>query len=354
MATLTGSGHPSYTTAGDTIPSSAVLLDQPAEHRPRPTRMMTSRALLLTLAFSAAAACGQTAARYEGLCDASAAVALDALHFVVASDEDNLLRIFDRDKPKALATLSLEAFLRTRRIEADLEGAARIGERIYWIGSLSRDSKGRPAPQRNLLFATDIERGTTPPTLRPVGRGPVPLLDALVASAAGHAWRLADAAHKSPETPGGLNVEGLTSADDGALLIGLRSPLREGKALVLPLRNPAQAIDGQPPEFGDAIALDLDGRGVRAMTRLADGYVVVGGPTADAGSFALFRWRGGSAPAQRLPQPALGSLRPEALIVWAGIPQLQLLSDDGAVKIGGNPCKLPAHARSFRGLLFAP
>ena len=98
---------------------------------------------------------------------------------------------------------------------------------------------------------------------------------------------------------GGLNVEGLTHTPEGALLIGFRNPLREGKALVLPLRNPAQAVEGQAPQFGDALALDLGGRGVRAMTRVADGYLVVGGPTADDGSFVLFHWRGGDDTPQR-------------------------------------------------------
>lgn len=30
----------------------------------------------------------------------------------------------------------------------------------------------------------------------------------------------------------------------------------------MPLRNPVQAIKGDAPEFGDAIALDLGGRGI--------------------------------------------------------------------------------------------
>lgn len=292
--------------------------------------------------------------RYDGLCDASAAVALDATHFVVAGDEDNELRIYARDRPQVLATVPLQSFLRTGRDEADLEAGTRIGERIYWIGSLGRDGKARPAPQRDRFFATDIDSSTTPPMLRPVGTAPARLLDAIMASEAGQRWQLDDAARKAPEAPGGLNVEGLTHAGDGALLIGFRNPLREGKALVLPLRNPAEVIAGQAPRFGPALALDLGGRGVRALTRVADGYLVVGGPTADEGTFALFHWRGGDDTPQRLAHPALGSLRPEALFGWPGSPELQLLSDDGGIRIRGKECKkLKAGEQSFRGLVFA-
>lgn len=308
----------------------------------------------LCLGLSAAAAIGQTSSRYEGLCDASAAVALDARHFVVAGDEDDVLRIYARDRPQALATVPLDAFLRSGRDETDLEAATRVGDRIYWIGSLSRDGKGRPAPQRDRFFATDIDHSTAPPTLRPVGTAAAVLLASVLASEAGRSWQLADAARKAPEAPGGLNVEGLTHGDDGTLLIGFRNPLRDGKALVLPLRNPAQVVEGRAPQFGSAIALDLGGRGVRAMARVADGYRIVGGPTADEGRFALFHWRGGSDVPQPLSQPVLGTLRPEALFAWPGSTQLQLLSDDGGVEIRGTPCKKLATAEQrFRSLVFA-
>lgn len=294
---------------------------------------------------------GQTVERYERMCDASAAVALDARHFVVAGDEKNVLLIYERGRPKVLAQVPLDDFLRSKGDEADLEAGTRIGERIYWIGSMSRDGKGRPAPARDRFFATDIVGGSTPPTLRPVGKAPSHLRDAIISSEAGRELQLEQAAAKAPEAPGGLNIEGLTHTDDGTLLIGFRNPLRAGKALVLPLLNPAELIAGQAPRFGQAIALDLGGRGVRSMTRTADGFLVVGGPVADDGSFALFHWRGGSDTPQRLTRPTLGTLRPEALFGWPGGAQWQLLSDDGGVIEDGKLCKkLKTHKQSFRSL----
>ena len=171
---------------------------------------------------------GQTVERYERMCDASAAVALDARHFVVAGDEKNVLLIYERGRPKVLAQVPLDDFLRSKGDEADLEAGTRIGERIYWIGSMSRDGKGRPAPACDRFFATDIVGGSTPPTLRPVGKAPSHLRDAIISSEAGRELQLEQAAAKAPEAPGGLNIEGLTHTDDGALLIGFRNPLRAG------------------------------------------------------------------------------------------------------------------------------
>ena len=37
---------------------------------------------------------------YEGVCDASAAIAVDAIHFLVAEDENDVLWIYRNDKPR--------------------------------------------------------------------------------------------------------------------------------------------------------------------------------------------------------------------------------------------------------------
>src|SRR5262245_46723677 len=76
-------------------------------------------------------------AEYTGMCDASAGVAIAADLFIVASDEDNRLRIYRRDRPGAPEQeFDLTAFLKLGADqEADIEGATRIGDRIFWITS---------------------------------------------------------------------------------------------------------------------------------------------------------------------------------------------------------------------------
>lgn len=317
----------------------------------RPTwRHLAAAALLWAGALHA-----QAVTLYRGMCDASAAVALDAEHFVVANDEDNSLRIFRRGQQQAVATLPLAHYLGTQA-ESDLEGAARVGNRIYWISSHARNASGKVRADRYRFFVTEIDDTSSPPRLRPLHAAQTGLLQQLLQADAVKPWGLAEAALRAPEAKGGLNIEGLADTADGQLLIGFRNPVRDGKALVLALRNPAQVLTGSAASFGPAIGLDLGGRGVRAIERLGAGYLVVAGPTADEGDFRLYRWSGQAADAPlRVPDLDLGTLRPEALFVWPQTGLVQLLSDDGGIETAGVACKdRPAPLQAFRSIDFKP
>jgi len=305
-------------------------------------------ALAAALAFGAGA---QEITVYRGMCDASAAVALDDVHFVVADDEDNTLRVYRRRVPQPVATVPLAKALGTTK-ESDLEGAARIGDAIYWISSHARNARGDVRADRYRLFVTRIDRSASPPVVTPPAAMQTQLLAQLIATDAMRPWQLREASRLAAEAPGGLNIEGLAATADGKLLIGFRNPLREGKALVVALENPQAAAAGAAATFGPPIGLDLGGRGVRSIERLEEGYLIVAGPVADQGDFALYRWIGS---AGEEPRPVtgitLGSLRPEALFVWPGSRRVQLLSDDGGVVTAGVACKdRPASTRSFRSI----
>src|SRR5688572_30301656 len=65
---------------------------------------------------------------FTGMSDASAAAAIDAERFVVADDEDNILRVYSRDGGHPLAQLDVSAFIgnmgKKKGKEADMEAAA--------------------------------------------------------------------------------------------------------------------------------------------------------------------------------------------------------------------------------------
>lgn len=306
-------------------------------------------------ALFAAGVHAQTITQYRGMCDASAAVALDATHFVVANDEDNTLRIFQRGQPGAVNTLSLARHLNNAR-ESDIEGAARIGNRIYWISSHGRNSSGKVRIDRYRFFVTEVDSASMPPTLKPLATAQGNVLQQMLTTEALKSWRLADAATLAPEADGGLNIEGLAAMPDGQLLIGFRNPVRDGKALVVTLRNPQQVTDGAAAVFGPATGLDLGGRGVRSIEQQGTGYLVVAGPTAHKGDFALYRWSGHATDApQRVTDVALGALRPEAIFVWPQSGLVQVLSDDGGVESGGVACKdRPVAEQAFRSIDIKP
>jgi len=300
--------------------------------------------------------------RYSGLCDASAAVFVAPSRFVVANDEDNTLRIYQTGTPEPQpGALDLEPFLGIQgdKREADLKGATRIGGRIYWIGSHGASAKGKGRPNRHRLFATDLTPGPAGVELRPVGEPFRDLVPAL-AAVAFEGFDPVAAGREAPESPGGLNVEGLTRTPDGRLLIGLRNPIPHGMAILVPLDNPAGLVEGrEPPALGPPVPLDLGGLGVRSIeySEARGEYLVVAGAFDDSGRFALYRWSG--RPANRpveIPGIDLHGLRPEALAVALEGRGFLLLSDDGSVPVGGTPCKDLAepNVRGFRATTLDP
>lgn len=292
---------------------------------------------------------------YTEACDASAAAALSSELFVVANDEDNVLRFYRRGTGgRPLATQRLD-FLDAAD-ECDLEGVARSGDRLYWIASHGRNKKGKPRPSRHRFFATTASASGAKPQLAPVGTPYRGLVAAMIADPKLTGLKLAAAEPLAPEAPGGLNIEALVALPDGALLIGFRNPLPQNRAALVPLLNPAEVVAGKAPVFGAPTLLDLDGRGIRALERLEDGrFLIVAGPPADTGSFATYVWSGDPNQAPVLSPSSLGTLRPEGVVTFPdGV--LMLISDDGGVEVNGGECKdlADATARSFRALMFTP
>ena len=268
---------------------------------------------------------------YRGMCDASAAAALDEHLFVVANDERNDLKIYRRGQADPVGELDLSGFLGTKPDkESDIEGAATIGERIYWITSHGRNRKGKAQDRRFRFFATDA--GKDGELLAPAGMPYSRLLQDMIEAEHLKMHSIEEASQKMPEAEGAFNIEGLAATPEGTLLIGLRNPM----ALVVPLLNPAGVIEGEKARFGDAIELDLGGRAIRSMELVGLAYMIVAGPAADHGDFALYKWTGDAKdkPEQLLHED-FDQVRPEALFAIPGTRKVQILSDDGGPHVKG-------------------
>jgi hypothetical protein len=296
--------------------------------------------------------------RYGEICNASAAVALGDDHFVVGEDEKSSLYVYRRGAPQSVDKIKLGHYL--GQGETDIEGAARIGNRIYWITSHGRrGSDGLEQESRRRFFATDIIETSAGPSVRELSTPPyTQLLGDLLAEARFAPLGLADAAQHKPESEHGFNIEGLAATTEGQLLLGFRNPRPGGKAIVIPLINPQSVIDkGQKPVFGDAILLNLEQRGVRSIDRIGDSYLIAAGPFGNAAppgpasTFALYRWSGRAADAPLKLDADLSTINAESMFAIAGTNQIVVLSDDGDLRSGpGEPkcADLPREQRGFR------
>jgi hypothetical protein len=243
---------------------------------------------------------------FSGMCDSSAAISLDRHRFVAADDEDNILRTYDVRKPgPPLHELDVSEFLGIdpddSHPETDLEGAVRIGRRIYWIGSHGRNGSGKLRRNREVFFATKLSARGASLKLQPEGRPCRTLLEALVETpcAIGLGLPKLTKLHKNKKKKlapkkKGINVEGICASRDGnTLFIGFRNPLlRDGRTLVMPLLNAKGIVDaGDHPQFGAPLLWDLKGLGVRSMQFSAthDCTFVLAGPPGRGTTFRLFR-----------------------------------------------------------------
>lgn len=122
---------------------------------------------------------------------------------------------------------------------------------------------------------------------------------------------------------GGLNIEGLAwDAQQGRLLLGLRSPVVDGHALLVPIRlrdrRGAFSIDNLEVEGSKAIRLSLEGVGVRAIEY--DGrakiFKLISGAAEDQKQtdFVLWDWNGNEQrPGLRQTDRFEQSLKPEGV-----------------------------------------
>ena len=296
--------------------------------------------------------------------DASTAQAVDDNYMLVADDENQVLRLYNRtnsglpvtgfDYTSSLGLTDLSGGVPR---EVDIESSVKVGNRIYWLGSHGNSSEGKNRPNRSRLFATDITGTGAGTTLNYVGRYDGLKTDLL-------AWDVSNgnvlgltasaATGKAPEDPAldGFNIEGLTIAPDGTTgYIAFRGPIQpvasRNRALIIPWTNMTSLVNGNPSTgpatFGTAIQLDLGGRGIREIKKNTSGeYLIVAGPSDGATGvapkdFRLYTWTGVSTDAPVLRSANLTALNangsfesivdlPATLI---GTSQIQLLVDNG-------------------------
>jgi hypothetical protein len=172
----------------------------------------------------------------------------------------------------------------------DLEGMTSDGAHFYVVGSQSKSKGGDLAGLARFRFDARGERVEGVEAVAGLKR----FLAAHVAELRG----MEETKYKD----GGINIEGVAwDARGRRLLLGLRSPVVDGHALVVPLklRDPQGAFAAENLEAEAAIRLPLGGAGVRSIeydARLGAFRVISGaGPNAEKMDFRMWEWDGDAA-----------------------------------------------------------
>jgi hypothetical protein len=296
---------------------------------------------------------------YRGSSDASAAVAIGRDMFIVADDENNVLRVYKTTQGGLpLFSYDMTEFLDIdpKYPEVDIEGVTIIGRRIYWISSHGRNKDGKTRPNRYRFFATIVKSQNGNVTIEPVGKPCKTLIHDLVKSENMHSLRLDRATRfdagelpkkerrKIAPKEEGLNIEGLCSSADGkTIYIGFRNPRhfdrisQQAKAIIVPLMNPDDVLEkNRTPIFGEPILLDLAGLGIRSMeySNFHKAYFIIAGTFDDSSNFAIYRWSGKKErPPVLVRQLSQSDFSPEAMITFKNSDKFFVLSDDGSLNI---------------------
>lgn len=210
----------------------------------------------------------------------------------------------DRKQSGAIKSIDLATSI------IDLEGITTDGVNFYVVGS---QSKSKGADQAGLArFTFDAANQRAEGTQ----------------SASGLKKFLADnvAELQGMETrkynDGGINVEGIAwDPRNKRLLLGLRSPVVDGQALVVPLKlrdaKAAFSFDNLEVEGRKAIRLPLNGAGIRSIeyddARKAFFLITGAGPNSEKMDFKLWEWSGNEAPALREMDTFDRRLKPEGI-----------------------------------------
>ena len=225
--------------------------------------------------------------------DISAIAAFDNF-LIVGADEGIELQVLARtDKLTYKARERIE--LLDSKKEIDLEGIARQDNTFYIVGSHSWKRKTikpdatyqknrkrlatiKSEASKNYLFRLQLDRetGKLSSNLDKISLSKILLEDKVLK----HFTRI-------PSKENGIDIEAIGVDEKDNIYLGFRGPVLRSNYV------PVMVTTFKNPEDYELRYVNLGGRGIRAMTEVKDGFLLVGGPVGDGfGTYQLYFWDG--------------------------------------------------------------
>ncbi len=274
---------------------------------------MNTDTYIISYAASAASVNPGNSKFHTGAADGSTGIAIDANYIWIGDDEDQTLRLYDRNNSGLpVNEIDFNMSLGSTN-EVDLEGSFIVGNTIYWTGSTEE-------AERSVIFSTTLSGSGAMSTLTYVDQY-IGLRDDLIN------WDANDTHGLGANFFGlsaALEIEALAIAPGSTTTayVGLRSTTSQGNALVIPVTN-FTALPGASAgasTFGAPILIDLKGRSLRSMECNANGCILIGGPFGNKTDFKLYTWTGNAMDDPELRSADLTALNANGS--FEGLPEL--------------------------------
>ena len=210
----------------------------------------------------------------------------------------------DRKQAGAIKSIDLATSI------VDLEGITSDGTHFYVVGSQSKATGTDQAGLARFTFDAASQRA--------VGTQSASGLKKFLADNVAELKGLENTKYKD----GGINVEGIAwDPQNKRLLLGLRSPVVDGQALIVPLKlrdaGAAFSFDNLEVEGRKALRVPLNGAGIRSIeydeAKKAFFLITGAGPNSEKMDFKLWEWSGTEAPALREMNTFDRRLKPEGI-----------------------------------------
>jgi hypothetical protein len=208
---------------------------------------------------------------------------------IVCTDEGAELNVLDADTYQLVDKVSL---LDNPKDEVDMEGAASDARYVYVVGS---HSLHRAAPDDDAKKKKNRKR---PPQAKPHedsyslfrltldNRGQISGSERISLAKILTADETLAAFTQIPGKENGVDVEGI-AVKQGVLHVGFRGPVLRGDL------TPVLSLRFDDPADYAVTLLPLEGRGIRDLTAVEDGFLILTGPMGEEdGEYKLYHWRG--------------------------------------------------------------
>lgn len=207
---------------------------------------------------------------------------------IVGADEGNKIKVLKHNGDAYAVEYGISL---SNDKEIDIEGISYEDGIVYVVGSHSFKRKEIQADRmyaQNRIAIGDLSSELQRDQLFRLNLNPDPTIERTSLRSIIESDKILQLFSKTPSKENGIDIEGI-AVFNGLLYVGFRGPvLRDNWVPILKYKF------ANPITHPELVFVNLGGRGVRDLTRVKDGFLILAGPVGDGlGLYQVYFWDGG-------------------------------------------------------------